>query len=92
MDLLTSEYNWNAALFSVLPSNLLSPKQEAVKSRATYLWAAGEERFDVDVGVVDFEVVISEPPGHADGGQHPRLHSRGGFNFQQRLEHSQSFP
>lgn len=39
----------------------------------SYLRAAGKERFDVDVGVVDLEVVVAEPAGHADGGQHPRL-------------------
>ena len=39
----------------------------------SYLRATGEERFDVDVGVVDFEVVVTEPAGHTDGGQHPCL-------------------
>lgn len=46
----------------------------------TDLRTAGEEGFDVDVGVVDFEVVIPEPPGHADGGQNPCLHERGCFS------------
>lgn len=34
---------------------------------------AGQEGLDVDVGVVNFEVVVAEPARHADGRQHPSL-------------------
>lgn len=60
---------------------LLQQKQEApfdlmrplIKNPSSYLGTAGEKRFDVDVGVVNFEVMVSQPSGHADGGQHPCL-------------------
>lgn len=39
----------------------------------TNLRATGKERLDVDVGVVNFEVMVSEPASHTDGGQYPCL-------------------
>ena len=47
--------------------------RRAISRAGSYLRATGKERFDVDVGVVDFEVVVTEPAGHTDGGQHPCL-------------------
>lgn len=43
------------------------------KKSGSHLGATGKERFDVDVGVVNFEVVVTEPTGHTDGSQHPCL-------------------
>lgn len=42
-------------------------------SMSSYLRATGKERLDVDVGVVNFEVMVTEPAGHTDGRQHPSL-------------------
>lgn len=41
--------------------------------RSSYLGTTGKERFDVDVGIMNFEVMVTEPTGHTDGGQHPSL-------------------
>lgn len=42
----------------------------------SYLRAAGQERLDVDIGVMNFEVVVTESACHADGGQHPCLENK----------------
>lgn len=42
-------------------------------SVGSYLRATGKERFDVDVGVVNFKVMVTKPTGHPDGGQHSCL-------------------
>lgn len=47
--------------------------QHCVGTDGPYLRAAGEERLDVNVGVVNFEVMVPEPASHADGGEYPRL-------------------
>lgn len=60
-------------------------------TKGTYLRAAGEEGFDVDVGIVDLEVVIPEPSGHADGGQHPGLQNRGCVSLQGAVSTSSLF-
>lgn len=57
-------------------------------NEAIYLRTAGEEGFDVDVGIVDLEVVIPEPSGHADGGQHPGLQNRGCVSLQEAVSTS----
>ena len=38
-----------------------------------YLRTAGQERLDVDVGVMHLQVVVSKTPGDADSGQDPCL-------------------
>lgn len=39
----------------------------------SYLWTAGEEGLDEDVGVVHFKVVVPKASGDADGSQHTSL-------------------
>lgn len=34
---------------------------------AAHLWTAGQERLDINVGVVHFETVVPESPGDPDG-------------------------
>lgn len=41
-----------------------------------YLWAAGEEWLNVDVGVVHFEIVVPETSGDPDGCQHTSLQKK----------------
>lgn len=37
------------------------------------LWTAGQERLDVNVGVVDFEIVVAETSGDSYSRQHTSL-------------------
>lgn len=38
-----------------------------MQSAPTHLWTAGQERLDINVGVVHFETVVPESPGDPDG-------------------------
>lgn len=40
---------------------------------AAYLWAAGQEGFNINVGVVHFEIVVPKTSGHTDGCQDTSL-------------------
>lgn len=41
--------------------------------RVLYLWTTGKEGFDVDVGVMHFQVMIAKAPSYTDGSQHTCL-------------------
>lgn len=38
-----------------------------------YLWAAGQEWLNVNVGVMDFEIVVPKTSGDPNGRQHTSL-------------------
>lgn len=40
---------------------------------APHLWTAGQERLDINVGVVHFETVVPKSSGNPDGRQHTSL-------------------
>lgn len=46
--------------------------EDSIQSWA-YLWAAGQEGLNVDVGVMHFEIVIPKASGDSDGRQHTSL-------------------
>ncbi len=51
-------------------------KENIMKNKiqnGAYLWAAGQEGLNVDVGVVHFEIVVAKASGDADGRQHTSL-------------------
>lgn len=43
----------------------------------SYLWAAGQEGLNVDIGVVHFKIVVPQTSGDPDGRQHTRLQDGG---------------
>lgn len=56
-------------------------KEDIVKDKIkneVYLWTAGQEGLNVDVGVVHFEIVVPKTSGDPNGCQHTSLQkSRG---------------
>lgn len=44
-----------------------------MRSTVLYLGTAGQEGLDVDVGVMHFELVVSQAPGDPNGSQHTGL-------------------
>lgn len=56
--------------------SLHTVKEDIMKDKiqnGAYLWAAGQEGLNVDVGVMHFEIVVPKTPGDPDGRQHTSL-------------------
>lgn len=67
----------SSALCFHIPQIQLEPKYNTSvmenMQRAPHLWTAGQERLDINVGVVHFETVVPKSSGNPDGRQHAGL-------------------
>lgn len=52
---------------------LAHPRLVTTNKMKAHLWTAGQEWFDVNVGVMDFEIVVAETSGDPDSRQHTSL-------------------